>query len=127
MAEEDGDIADEEGSSRRSETDNATTDIAGEGTVPSEDEDPAWRLLQVASRTRKITGGSPLSVDPGFLQFAQWAFSEVGLPGLQVLAWGDFSYEDRWAWHDALLCRDESLLERAGFNFRTILALLPTT
>lgn len=37
MAEEDGDIADEEGSSRRSETDNATTDIAGEGTVPSGD------------------------------------------------------------------------------------------
>lgn len=73
----------------------------------------------MASRTRKIAGNSPLYVDPGFLQFAQWAFSEVGLPDLQVLAWGDFSYEGRWLSHNALLCRDDSILERAGFNFRT--------
>jgi hypothetical protein len=33
VADEDGDFADEEGSSRGSETDAAMTDIAGEGTV----------------------------------------------------------------------------------------------
>jgi hypothetical protein len=66
----------------------------------------------VASRTRKTAGSSPLDdVDPEFLQFALWALSEVGFPDLQVLAWVDFSYEGRWAWHTALLCRDESLLE----------------
>jgi hypothetical protein len=37
MAEEDEDFADEEGSSRGSESDDAMTDIASEGTVPSGD------------------------------------------------------------------------------------------
>jgi hypothetical protein len=37
MAEEDDDFADEEGSSRRSEIEDAVTDIAGEGAVPSVD------------------------------------------------------------------------------------------
>jgi hypothetical protein len=59
-------------------------------------------------------------VDLEFLQFALWAFSEVGLPDLQVLAWGDFSYDGRWVWHNALFCRDESLLERTDFNCRTV-------
>ena len=54
------------------------------------------------------------------LEFAQWAFSEDGLPDLEILAWGDFSNESRWAEHSMLLCRDQSLLKHRGANFRTL-------
>jgi hypothetical protein len=38
-------------------------------------------------------------------EFADWAFGAEGLPDLQVLAWGDFSHEGRYARHNVLLCR----------------------
>jgi hypothetical protein len=56
-----------------------------------------------------------------FLAFAMWAFCEDGLPDLRILAYGDFSKGDRWAYQNILLCRDESLPETGGFNFRTLL------
>jgi hypothetical protein len=43
-----------------------------------------------------------------FLRFASWAFSAEGIPDLQVLAWGDFSYEGRYARHNLLLCKAQN-------------------
>jgi hypothetical protein len=37
--------------------------------------------------------------------FAQWEFSADGLPRLQVLAWGDFSYGGRYSELNLLFCR----------------------
>jgi hypothetical protein len=37
--------------------------------------------------------------------FATWAFGPQGLPRLQVLAHGDFSYGNRYAQQNTLLCR----------------------
>ncbi|KAL5339041.1 hypothetical protein BJX70DRAFT_388140 [Aspergillus crustosus] len=39
---------------------------------------------------------------------AQWAFSADGLPSLQVLAWGDFSFEGRYSKFNLLLCRSDN-------------------
>ncbi|CAG8153206.1 unnamed protein product [Penicillium nalgiovense] len=40
--------------------------------------------------------------------FAQWSFSADGLPCLQVLAWGDFSYGGRYSKLNLLFCRSAS-------------------
>ena len=50
-----------------------------------------------------------------------WVFSGDGLPDLPILAYVDFSKGDHWAYQNILLCRDESLPGRGGFNFRTLL------
>lgn len=39
------------------------------------------------------------------LGFANWAFGPNGLPTLQVLAFGDFSYDGRFHIHNKLFCR----------------------
>ncbi|KAF2174564.1 hypothetical protein K469DRAFT_756695 [Zopfia rhizophila CBS 207.26] len=39
------------------------------------------------------------------LKFARWASSSDGLQNLQVIAWGNFSYEGRYAQDNVLLCR----------------------
>ncbi|KAJ5146605.1 uncharacterized protein N7515_001169 [Penicillium bovifimosum] len=39
---------------------------------------------------------------------AQWAFSADGLPNLQVLAWGDFSYGGRYSKFNLLLCKSDN-------------------
>lgn len=39
------------------------------------------------------------------LRFANWAFGPNGLPTLQVLAFGDFSYNGRSHIHNKLFCR----------------------
>src|SRR6266536_4583307 len=43
-----------------------------------------------------------------FLEFADWAFSGEGLSNLQILAWGDFSYEGRYTRYNLLLCKAEN-------------------
>lgn len=40
-----------------------------------------------------------------FLTFAEWAFGPSGLPNLQVLAFGDFSHEDRYSSQQFLVRR----------------------
>lgn len=40
-----------------------------------------------------------------FFDFAQWAFSPDGLPQLQVMAYGDFSFDGRFAKYNVILCR----------------------
>jgi hypothetical protein len=39
------------------------------------------------------------------LRFARWAFGADGIPSLQVLAYGDFSFEDRFGSKNHILCR----------------------
>ena len=43
---------------------------------------------------------------PGLSAFASWAFSPEGLPNLQVLAYGDFSYEGRYVEDTFIFARD---------------------
>jgi hypothetical protein len=54
------------------------------------------------------------------LDFAEWAFSTEGLPNLQILAYGDFSYEGRYAEYNALLCRDHVATEPKQVGFRAL-------
>lgn len=44
---------------------------------------------------------------PSFVDFAEWAFGPTGILSLRVLAFGDFSYDGRFARHNLLLCRKE--------------------
>ncbi|KAG9229520.1 hypothetical protein BJ875DRAFT_474606 [Amylocarpus encephaloides] len=46
-----------------------------------------------------------LRLPGGLLQFANWAFGPDGLSSLQVLAFGDFSYNRRFHNHNGLFCR----------------------
>ncbi|KAJ5318300.1 hypothetical protein N7476_004720, partial [Penicillium atrosanguineum] len=39
---------------------------------------------------------APISEAEEFVDFADWAFGSKGLPALQILAFGDFSFEDRY-------------------------------
>ena len=49
------------------------------------------------------------------LECARWAFSNEGLPNLQVFAFGDFSHNGRYASKNLLLCRDTG-----GPGFRAV-------
>jgi hypothetical protein len=40
--------------------------------------------------------------------FANWAFGPGGFPVLEILAFGDFSYQGRFSRDTLLLCRDKS-------------------
>src|SRR5450432_735192 len=44
-------------------------------------------------------------------RFFRWAFGSNELPNLQIIAFGDFSYEGRFAKGNMLLCRDRSFLK----------------
>jgi hypothetical protein len=44
---------------------------------------------------------------PELLKFADWAFGPEGLPELEILAYGDFSYRGRQP--NTLLCRSQDL------------------
>lgn len=48
------------------------------------------------------------------INFATWAFGPYGLPGLQVIAYGDFSHSPRFKWTQILLCRDPDVAEKRG-------------
>lgn len=39
------------------------------------------------------------------MQFADWAFGPTGMPNLRILAFGDFSYDERYASQRFLACR----------------------
>lgn len=52
--------------------------------------------------------------------FAQWAFSADGLLSLEVLAYGDFSYEGRYSKFNLLFCRSAS-----GYKTLTHSDILP--
>jgi hypothetical protein len=50
---------------------------------------------------------------PQLLSLAQWAFGPSGLPELQILAYGDFSYDGRYEWQNRLFCRSKFALDLA--------------
>ena len=50
-----------------------------------------------------------LNLDPALPEFLQWIFSHTEFPELQIVAYGDFSYEGRFDVNNALLCRDEDV------------------
>lgn len=75
---------------------------------------------QVAHRANAIARRSYLTLAPHVLDSVRWVFSDNGLPRLKVLAIGDFSNAGRWAHHNMILCRDDSLQEQEGLNFRTL-------
>ncbi len=57
------------------------------------------------------------TVPPELSLLAQWAFGPGGLPGLQILAYGDFSHNGRYAEHNMLFCRKPpSELSNDGSN-----------
>lgn len=58
--------------------------------------------MRLAARPLKDEAGQEI------LEFARWASSLDGLPNLQVIAWGNFSYEGRYAKDSVLLCRDQT-------------------
>ncbi|KAL2817947.1 hypothetical protein BDW59DRAFT_129607 [Aspergillus cavernicola] len=55
-----------------------------------------------------------------FHKFAQWAFGARGFPSLQVLAYGDFSYNGRYKKSNALFCRDVGLPTPSERNYRRL-------
>lgn len=65
------------------------------------------RLIRghTTATTGRALSGSLFEV----FHFAQWAFGPDGLPELEILAYGDFSYQGRQL--NILLCRSEDLME----------------
>ena len=51
-------------------------------------------------------------VSRDLLQLAQWAFSPDGLPNLQIIAYGDFSYDGRYIQYTELFCRDQPIPQK---------------
>ena len=54
---------------------------------------------------------------PGLSTFAAWAFSPHGLPNLQVLAYGDFSYEGRYVEDTFIFARDGFVRSSPNLTF----------
>ncbi|KAM5447010.1 hypothetical protein MaudCBS49596_006190 [Microsporum audouinii] len=49
---------------------------------------------------------------------AQWVFGERGLPSLQLLAYGDFSYNGRYSSANVLFCRQQGSHAAGGKTYR---------
>jgi len=87
--------------------DSAPADITGNSLSPkSSNPTPRirdaeyWADLNAMDELRELT-----KTARNFLPFAHWAFGDDGIPSLQVLAYGDFSFEDRFKWKNHILCR----------------------
>jgi hypothetical protein len=57
--------------------------------------------------------------------FAQWAFGPSGFPSLRIIAFGDFSYGDRFYLNNVHLCRNSVSAQigqkaETGRNFRRL-------
>ena len=63
---------------------------------------------------------------PGLQDLAQWVFGPQGLSKLQLLAYGDFSKDGRYAKRSFLFCRNDAEISRSTFprrkasNFRLV-------
>jgi hypothetical protein len=84
---------------------------------------PAFRLLHIRvtgwvnlqSIRDNVTERDDLQFSqtmPELLEFADWAFGPEGLPKLDILAYGDFSYRDRQP--NILMCRSRDLKQITG-------------
>jgi hypothetical protein len=58
-----------------------------------------YRLSEAAQKPTSVCDAEE------FLSFADWAFGPSGLPNLEILAFGDFSYEDRYSSQQFLVRR----------------------
>jgi hypothetical protein len=71
--------------------------------------------------------GELLRLPTELISFAQWAFGPEGFPVLQILAFGDFSYNGRFSRYNALLCRDTLSASSANRDSeQDIAASIPT-
>lgn len=70
---------------------------------------------------KKIAAGNSKSKDCAeVIDCARWAFSDKGLPNLEIFAFGDFSGEGQYASQNLLLCRDGNTSERGRPALRAI-------
>lgn len=117
-----------------SSNNNASAETAHVNNEPHENGNHSSRHDQ-SDRDHEIeTDGSstpPASVVDGYyaeqevnpdelIEIADRAFGPNGLPNLSILAYGDFSYDDRYPDFQVLLCRDED--EDGAFPFRIMTA-----
>jgi hypothetical protein len=56
----------------------------------------------------------PKELSRSLVDFAKWAFGVNGIPSLQVLAYGDFSFHGRFAWNNHILCRQTWKIPRTN-------------
>lgn len=68
---------------------------------------------------------TPGRVGKSFQEFAQWVFGPTGILSLRLLAYGDFSCDERFASDNLLLCRTERppqvvSSDMQSLNFRSI-------
>ena len=82
------------------------------GCSPLEDEPPASRNRS-ALYSKVSIGSCPFAIGDNLdddilsmiIEFADWAFGADGLPNLQILASGDFSYQGLYAYESLILCK----------------------
>ena len=77
------------------------TKILRRGTGRRLDFDNIWAGRSVGDALDKGLWG----VDLKLLKFAEWAFSSEGMPKLEIIAFGDFSWGRKCVEGDVLLCR----------------------
>jgi hypothetical protein len=113
--------------------DGLSDDSKSKGNVSEEDQPDANTSDTILSDDdgsgSDISSGSDGSSMPlsEFLQFAQWAFGPEGFPVLQILAFGDLSYQGRFARHNVLLCRNTPTSDTdLGLHQRDRAACKPT-
>lgn len=68
----------------------------------ADDDDPAFDIAAA-----DFAGADFPALGTSFVEFAQWAFGPDGIRSLRLLAYGDFSYEGRFAEASLLFCRQE--------------------
>ena len=90
---------------------------------PSRDKPPVEFDMGFHRRTKTRTGGSnyrmPVKVE-GLRELLEWAFGPKGPPNLRVVAYGDFSYNGRYAEHSFMFCKREL---RTPKNTKSVLGL----
>lgn len=65
---------------------------------------PSW----ARSAGVELPEARPPRLETSFFDFAQWVFGPSGIRSLRLLAYGDFSYEGRFAHTTLLLCRQDA-------------------
>jgi hypothetical protein len=83
--------------------DNASEDGSSNESISSGGKPPSITHSTASSEPFDIA--EILRLPAELLRFANWAFGPNGLPTLQVLAFGDFSYDGRSHIHNKLFCR----------------------
>lgn len=87
----------------------AACDSVLEDGSPNERKSNSRKPLSITHSTASLESindiAEILRLPGGLLQFANWAFGPNSLSALQVLAFGDFSYDGRFYNYNNLFCR----------------------